>query len=739
MNDMRYWASLILLCVAFACSQGQEKTAFSHSKDGYYSLVDSFLLYYKEFGQADSTLIVNFRGMGNGRDIRSVEWFRFFDEDKKILLFANAQRVWRHKTRGDVFVYNVVSRRLRLLGKRLPAGSIQAPQLSPGAHVIAYVSANNVYIEEIADTSDKVIQVTNDGSEHIFNGVFDWAYEEEFQMRNGLRWSADGKYLAFWQMNATNAPFFPLINHTDSVYPSIKNLVYPKVGYPITHAKLFYYDLIQRKKYSIYVPHQPSQDYFITQLEAYPHKPKFIFQILNRLQQKTKIYSFHIPTRVTELLYTESTDTWLDMDNMDDHRDTFTRWYWADKRGTFLLLSEKGKFRRLLKVVNVKDVFPVTPDEFDVIRVCHVDQQESEVYFIASPHNATQRYLYKINYAKPGSLPVRVTPDYLSGWNTYLFSPTGRFAYHTYSSHLVKPISHWIQTHSHKSLSVEVEQLRMRVDSLRRVSPHKNVEFIQLYSPDGLVYDAWVRRPAEVVPGIKYPVLFYVYGEPGSQTTQDRYDRQSISKMYKKTLAQAEDFYYVALDNRGSPSPKGKAWRKAVYKKLGVVNVDDQAKMARLLMQRYSSMDTSRVGVWGWSGGGSVSLHLLFRYPQLYKTAISISPLTNLLTYDNIYEERYMGEGKSPAGKANYLRSSPITYAHQLKGNLLLIHGTADDNVHFQNAEMLINELIRHNKLFHFMQYPNRSHSISEGQGTREHLSTIFSSFADRFLFTPQP
>jgi len=237
--------------------------------------------------------------------------------------------------------------------------------------------------------------------------------------------------------------------------------------------------------------------------------------------------------------------------------------------------------------------------------------------------------------------------------------------------------------------------------------------------------DGWMAKPANFDPNKKYPVLFSVYAEPAGQQVTDRW---GIGKnaLYDGDMAN-DGYIYMAIEGRGAPAPKGREWRKSIYRKIGIINIRDQAMGCKKVLEKYPFIDASRVAVHGWSGGGSTTLNLLFQYPEVYQTGISVAAVANQLSYDNIYQERYMGIPQE--NLEDFVQGSPITHAKNLKGNLLYIHGTGDDNVHYQNAEMLVNELIKHNKQFQFMAYPNRSHGIREGEGTRKHLNGLFTKF----------
>ncbi|MBS1590604.1 MAG: S9 family peptidase, partial [Bacteroidetes bacterium] len=251
-----------------------------------------------------------------------------------------------------------------------------------------------------------------------------------------------------------------------------------------------------------------------------------------------------------------------------------------------------------------------------------------------------------------------------------------------------------------------------------------NIEFFQLTTEENVTMDGWIIKPDNFDSTKKYPVVFYVYTEPASQTVKDDYGSQ-YNFLYQGNMA-ADGYIQISLDGRGTPAPKGAAWRKIIYKQLGRMNVKDQALAAKQIINR-TYVDANRVAVWGWSGGGSTTLHLMFQYPDIYKTGIAIAPVSNQLCYDNIYQERYMGLPQE--NKDDFIKGSPLTYAKNLKGNLLVIHGTGDDNVHYQNTEMLINELVKYGKQFQVMSYPNRTHSISEGAGTFQHLSTLYTNY----------
>ena len=279
----------------------------------------------------------------------------------------------------------------------------------------------------------------------------------------------------------------------------------------------------------------------------------------------------------------------------------------------------------------------------------------------------------------------------------------------------------WVTLPNHKPLKGE-DNLRAKYDPSKKAI--ENVEYFTVTTEDSVEMDAYMRKPYDFDPDKKYPIVFYFYGEPAGTTVTDSWGNAG-NFLYSGDLSN-DGYIHCSFDNRGTPAPKGREWRKAIYRNIGQVNIRDQAMGAKKIIER-PYVDGDRVAVWGWSGGGSSTLNCLFQYPDIFQTGISIAPVTSSLFYDNIYTERYMGLPQE--NMEDYEKGAAITHANNLKGNLLLIHGTTDDNVHFQNAEVLVNELVKHNKQFQYMAYPGRSHGLREGQGTFMHLSTMVTKF----------
>jgi dipeptidyl-peptidase 4 len=702
---------LLLISVQF-CTAQEHGTNWTPDGIGYYEFKDAGIVRIDPKTDAE-TIVVKKESLtpaGESKALK-VQSFDYSNDKTKILLFANTAKVWRYNTRGDYWIMNTASNKLTRLGKDLPSQSLMFAKISPDSKYVAYVSEHNIFAEDIA--TGIVKKLTTDGTRKLINGTFDWVYEEEFNCRDGFRWSPDSKQIAFWKIDATKIRDYYMLNTTDSVYSKVIPVEYPKVGESPSPAYINVVSITNGQIRKMYIDGDPQQHY-ITRME-WSGDNELILQQLDRKQQESKLIYCKVSDASCSTFWAENDDAWVDLNT-----DNPVGWNWINQGKEFLWISEKDGWRHIYKISrDGKTTSLLTKGNYDIGTMKAVDEVNNYIYFTASPNNATQLYLYRVKINNPKDEPELVSNAKLKGTHDYDISPNGKIAMHSFSNNNTQPASEWITLPENKSMaSAKSIEKNLKIDA------KKNIEYLQVTTADNVILDAWISKPKNFDPTKKYPVVFYVYGEPAASTVNDQYGSHS-NYLYMGDIA-GDGYVQVSIDNRGTPSLKGAKWRKAIYRKIGTLNIKDLAQGAKKILEN-SYMDKSRVAVWGWSGGGSSTLNLMFTYPEIFKTGIAIAAVGNQLNYDNIYQERYMGLPQE--NREDFVNGSPINNVKGLQGKLLYIHGTGDDNVHYDNAEMLLNELIKYNKQFEFMAYPNRTHSISEGRGTGLHLATLYTNF----------
>jgi dipeptidyl-peptidase-4 len=644
-----------------------------------------------------------------------VEAFELSPDESKLLIFTQSRRVWRLNTRGDYWVLEIGKPgSLRQLGGEAQPSSLMFAKFSPDGSRVAYVLENNIQVQELRGM--KITSATKDGSPTLINGTSDWANEEELHIRDAFRWSPDGRSLLFWQFDTSGVRQFHLINNTDESYPKITSFPYPKVGETNSATRVGVVGADGADLRWLELPGDP-REHYLPRAEWTPDGKAVLVQQLNRVQNTNRVMLADARTGSARTVLTETDAAWLENDNP-------VRWIAGGEK--FLWLSERDGWRHAyLADTHGKGLDRITSGEWDVIRIEAVDETHGWLYFSASPEHATQQHLCRQRLE--GGRPERLSPASQPGWHSYAFSPDARWAMHTHSRFTQPPVVQLIEVAGHKTIRVleDNQKLREKLAALRRPA----AEFVKLDIGEGVRLDAWALKPPDLDPSRKHPLLIHVYGEPASQSVCDKWPGER--GIWHWMLAQ-QGYIVACIENRGTPVPRGRSWRKAAFRQIGILAAEDQAAGVRSLLKRWPSADPARVGVWGWSGGGSMSLNAIFRYPDLYSTAIAVAPNANQLLYDTIYQERYMG---LPGDNAeNYRLGSPITHASRLQGNLLLIHGTGDDNGHYQGTEQLMNELIAQNKYFTSVPYPNRSHALSEGANTVRHFHGTLTRYLHRHL-----
>ncbi|MBR5757533.1 MAG: DPP IV N-terminal domain-containing protein [Thermoguttaceae bacterium] len=736
----------------------------------------------------------------------SVDSYDLSEDSNLVLIYTRSGRVWRQNTRGDYWILDRQNDVFRKLGGEFaPPSSLQFAKISPDGSRVAYVCQNNIYAEEIV--SGKIVQLTFDGDKDIINGTFDWVYEEEFDCRDGFRWSPDGKKIAFWRLDSTREPTFVMLDdvglstvtgaaridvaqsngdfqinsdENENVeeqrgearnevadellksYPTLVAFKYPRVGCDNAEVAIGIVTLPELGVDSInvaedtkFVDFNDSEEFYLPGMDWHKGQGGLVVQKTPRSQRECSTYSIDPETAVPTFLFNES--------DPDGAWQTVYPIYPLGDGDRFLRVSERDGWRRyyLTSFSNLDQLTPITLENADVVSFVSFDYdangQTTGVYYYASPENATQRRLYRATLSgenarvelDESSVPDDAKLDVDFGFESWSISADSNWGILRRSAFGVPSCVDLVQLDGNKARVVKRLEANMSLREKLAKEGFGKSEFFKVEidakfdfekdagTDEKISLDGWIMFPRDWNPDDpkRYPVLVYVYGEPASQTVLDSWGGSTY--LYHRAIAE-RDCVVLSVDGRGTPAPKGRAWRKCVYQKFGAVGRSDQAAALRKIFETFpyaAKLDAERVGVWGWSGGGTSTLNLLFNYPDLYSCGISIAPVPDYRNYDTIYQERY--SGLITETPESYQLGSPIGYAGNLQGKLLLIHGSGDDNCHFQTSERLINELIASGKDFETFVYPFRSHGIFEGRGTTLHLRKKTMNFWERNLFAP--
>lgn len=633
-------------------------------------------------------------------------------DNSRLLLFTNTERVWRQNSRGDYWVLDRNSGRLQQLGGDADQSTLMYAKFSPQGDRVAYVMKGDIYVERLSDGN--ITRLTTGADSLHVNGMSDWVYEEEFGLSDGFRWSPDGERIAFWHFDMTGVGTFLLINDTDSLYPFVIPIQYPKAGTTNSAVTAGVVSARGGEITWLDVPGDPRDDY-LPWME-WAGEDEVMIQRVNRRQNTIDFLLASAANGDARTLFVERDSAWVDLVGEVPQ---------LDGGGQLLWTSERDGWRRAYQVDRSRgSARRVTTGNFDMISVSHVDEDGGWLYYIAAPEAPTQRFLYRSRLNGRGQ-PERVTPASAGGTHSYSISPNAKWALHSWSDFDTPSVTELVALPSHRVVRTLVAN-----DTLKaRVAPFvaSKGTFFRVPVSEGVELDGWMIRPTDFDSTRKYPVLMYVYGEPAGQTVKDQW--MGTSRLWYQAIA---DLGYIvaSVDNRGTPSPRGREWRKVIYGAVGELGTREQADAVRTLTRTRGYLDSTRVAIWGWSGGGTSTLNAMFRYPDVYQVGMSVAPVPDQRLYDTIYQERYMGTPQD--NLEGYKRGSPIWHAEGLEGSLLVVHGSGDDNVHYQGTERLVNRLVELGKQVDLMVYPNRSHCICEGRGT----SLNVYSLVTRYLLT---
>jgi dipeptidyl-peptidase-4 len=712
-------------------NQGEAYTTLEPSSS--FSGFSELVRYDSATGKREVLIAASDLFPAGSKDPLHIEGYDWSGDMSRVLIYTNSRRVWRANTRGDYWVFERHSKSLRKLGGDATPSTMMFAKFSPDGSRVAYVRANNIYVESVQTA--ETIQLTRDGSETIINGISDWVYEEEFFLRDAFRWSPDGKRIAYWQFNTSGVQKFALLYNVGApydvvthipypqygVYPLVKEIPYPEPGTPNSSVRAGTISSNGGETTWLQIPGDPTNSY-IARMEWAGSSNTLVLQHLNRMQNTNDVLLADANTGAVQQVYRDHDSAWVDV---VDH----LQWLHGGK--DFLWLSERDGWRQAYAISrDGKQVRRISPADCDVIEVVGVTPGEDWLYYLASPENATQRYLYRTGLDGRGKAE-RLTPANQPGMHSYQISPDFRWAIHSYSRFDSPPVTDLVHVPDYQSNRVLEDNTALRASLKAYLS--RPTEFIHVDVGDGVTLDAWMMKPKDFDPAKKYPVLVYVYGEPAGQTVVDAWEGES--GIFHRALTES-GYLVVSVDNRGTPAPKGRAWRKVVYGSVGVLSSTEQTKALQILERTYPFMDANRVAVWGWSGGGSNTLNLMFRSPATYKVGMSVAPVADQRLYDSIYQERYMGIPQENSD--GYRVGSPINFADGLKGRLLIVHSPGDDNVHYQGTELLLNRLVELGKPFDFMEYPGRTHSLAEGKETHYHVYSLLARYLMEHM-TPGP
>jgi dipeptidyl-peptidase-4 len=630
-----------------------------------------------------------------------IQDYQFSADETKLLIKTDIERIWRRSTRENYFIYDIETGETQKLTQS--DQKQQYAKLSPSGDKAAFVQENDLYLVNLETGEEKAI--TTDGEfNKIINGATDWVYEEEFGIARAWYWSPNGEKIAFYRFNETRVKEF-FMTDWGNLYPGLTKFKYPKAGEQNSIVKIGVYDLASEK--TTWMDVGSENDQYIPRINWTKDSGTLAIRRMNRLQNKQDLMLADANKGDTNIIKTETSDAWIDVN--DDLK-------FLDNGKQFIYTSEESGYNHVyLYDMSGKLVRQITKGDWEVTNYLGYNEDSGKIYYTSTEDSPLQRHLYSANL--DGSGKQKLSDG--TGWNSINMSRDYKYYIETYSAP-GEPSTYTLYKSDGEQVRILENNAALQDTMGTYAMPSK--EFIKI-PLDQTTLNGYIMKPHDFEPDKKYPVLFYVYGGPGSQTVTKSFG-SGQRPMWHRYLTE-QGYIVVSVDNRGTGA-RGRDFEKQLYKKLGQYEVEDQIDAAKYLLDQHDYMDNNRVGIWGWSYGGYMSSLALAQGGDIFTTAIAVAPVTNWRFYDTIYTERFMQTPQmNPKG---YKKGSPITYANQIGGNYLLVHGTGDDNVHFQNSVELVNELVAEDVQFETMFYPNRSHGIYGGN-TRKHLYKMLNNF----------
>jgi dipeptidyl-peptidase 4 len=624
-------------------------------------------------------------------------------DEQKILIQIATESIYRRSFKAEYFVYDTKTKTLKQLSS---SGKQSYASFSPDGSKVAFVRANNLFISDL--NSEQAITTTGEFNK-IIHGSADWVYEEEFSFAQAFFWSGDGQKIAFYTFDESKVKEYNMQKWGD-LYPEDYKFKYPKAGEANSTIEISVYDLASKATTKMDIGTE--KDIYIPRINWTQDANLLSIRRMNRLQNTLEILHTNATTGVSKVILTEKSATYVDLDNNDNLM------YLADDK-SFITSSEQSGFKHLyLYDMSGKQIRQITEGNWEVADFYGIDEKESRLFFTSTEISPTERHLYCIGLNGKGKKKM----SDLEGWNTANYSPDFQY-YMVYNTSAKSPM--------HVSLyknGTVLKVLEENVALKKKLTDFNIAEksYFSFKTTQGTDLNAWMIKPSNFDATKKYPVLMFVYGGPGSQTVKNQWDGRDF--FWYQVLA-SKGYIVVSVDNRGTGA-RGEAFKKMTYAQLGKIEVEDQIEGSKYL-KTLPYIDAARVGIWGWSYGGYMTSLCMTVGAEHFKTGVAVAPVTTWRYYDTIYTERYL---KTPQlNAAGYDDNSPITHAKKLKGNFLLIHGTGDDNVHYQNSIDFINALVKANCQFQSFAYPNRNHGIYGGN-TRLHLYKMMTNFIEKNL-----
>ena len=637
---------------------------------------------------------------GNSEFNGKMDGYTFSKDESKILIKTETESIYRRSTRANFYVWDKNNSTLTTVEKR---GKQRYTSFSDDATKVAFVRGNDMYYKDLAN--GKITQITSDGkSNSIINGATDWVYEEEFSIAKAFEWSPDGSKIAFLRFDESEVKEFTMTLYNRDLYPEYETFKYPKVGEKNAVVSVHVYDVKTGKITKAETGNEP--DMYFPRIKWTLDANKLCIFKMNRHQNELELLLADATTGKTSVMLKEINKYYIDITDDMTFLDDGKCFIWTSERDGFnhiYMYELDGKLKRQL-----------TKGNYDVTSFYGVDEKRKTIYYQTAEESPMERHIYSLSFK--GKKKKKITPT--KGTNRTQWSSNFDYYVNTHST-LNSPASYTVYENSGKEVRVIEDNAATK--TTQQKYGWNNFEFFTVPIEAGEKLNGWMLKPADFDPNKTYPVFMYVYGGPGSQTVNDSWG--GFNNWWYQMLAQ-NGYIVVSVDNRGTGA-RGQEFKKMTYLELGKYETMDQISAAKYLGNQ-SYVDADRIGIFGWSYGGYMSSLCLFKGADVFKSAIAVAPVTNWKWYDTIYTERYMRTEKE--NESGYKDNSPVNFTDLMKGKYLLVHGVADDNVHFQNTAEMVNALIRSNKQFDTYFYPNRNHGIFGGT-TRLHLYNKMTDF----------